>query len=114
MTFLQELIVILMDLNHFEAGQIFGKLILASNEFFVLPIFRIYMVSMGHWRNKFEKPEKDLNKVLKFYRDKQPEQHHSQFWTTLINGILAEYQSPSLLTKKYGNDENNLAKLSTF
>lgn len=65
--------ITLMDINHHEAGMIFGKLILSSNEFFVLPIFRVYMVSMGHWRNKFEKSEKDLNKVLKFYRDKQPE-----------------------------------------
>lgn len=66
-----------MDINYIEAGQIFGKLILASNEFFVLPIFWVYMVSMGNWRLKYDKQEKDLNKVLKFYRDKQPEEHHS-------------------------------------
>ncbi len=77
MMFLQEVLVVLMNLNHVEAGNIFGWLILASNEFFILPLFWVYMVSLGHWRWKTDKTEKDLNKVLKFYRDKQPEDHHS-------------------------------------
>ena len=104
MTFLQEVLITIVDINYAETGRIFANLIQSSNEFFVLPIFRTYMVSLGHWRRK--QPDKDLNKLLKFYRDKQPEQHHTQFWTTLISNILSEYQSTTPFTKKFASEES--------
>ena len=64
------------------------------------------MVVLGHYKLKNKLTDRTLNQVLKIYRDKQPESHHTQFWTSIITIILNEYQSPNSYAKQFATEEN--------